>query len=139
MTNHCQADFGTFKTIISDPLTNNDPTLSVGPPSVAPLAASSSAAFPFLISATHRTRAAKVEKKKAIAVASAQKIGQTAKKNGMVKRKRTPTPLPVPMELIRPGSKRKVRVTSIAAENTPSRRMQRIEAGNKRVDDEIDD
>lgn len=139
MTNHCQAEFGTFKTIISNPLTDNDPALPIGPPSVAPLTASSSAASPFPVSAIHRARAVKVEKKKAIAVASAQKIGQTAKKNGMVKRKRTPTPLPVSMELIRPGSKRKARVTSIAAENTPSHCMRRIEAGDKRVDDEIDD
>ena len=38
------------------------------------------------------------------------------------RRARTPTPLPIAMELIRPG-KRKVRVTAIAVENTPSKKM----------------
>lgn len=32
------------------------------------------------------------------------------------------------MELIRPGSKQKVKITRIAAENTPSRHMRRLES-----------
>lgn len=39
------------------------------------------------------------------------------------KRPRSPTPLPMQMEIIRAGSKRKVKVTARALENTPSKRM----------------
>lgn len=47
------------------------------------------------------------------------------------------------MELIRLGSKRRVRVTRIAAESTPSRRMRRLEKdinedADKDADEDID-
>lgn len=118
-----RAEFGTFKALLSDPPTGNDlpPSASshTAPPTASPLP----------ISAAERARAARLEKKKALAKASAQKLGHsTGKAKEAAKRKRTPTPPPVPMELIRPGSKRRVRVTSIAAETTPSRRMRRAEA-----------
>lgn len=121
---NCQAEFGTFKAILSDPPTGND-----FPPSTSPHIAPSSTASPLPVSAAERARTAKLKKKKAMAAASAQKLGYlTEKDKRTAKRKRTPTPPPVPMELIRPGSKRRVRVTSIAAETTPSRRIRRAEA-----------
>lgn len=57
----------------------------------------------------------------------------------MAKHKRTPTPPSVSMELIKPENKRRARITSIAAKNTSSHYRHKIEVGNERVDDKIDD
>lgn len=43
------------------------------------------------------------------------------------------------MEMIRPRRKQRVRVTSITAKNTPSHHIHKIEAGDEKVDDEMDD
>lgn len=43
------------------------------------------------------------------------------------------------MELIRPGSKQRVRVTKNAAESTPSKRMRRLEKDvHENADEDID-
>lgn len=139
MTNYCRAKFGTFKTIFSDLPTGNDLVLSASPHLMTFFATSLSATSLFPVSVTQYARAAKVEKKKVMAVVLTQKVGQTAKENGMAKRKRTLTSPPVLIQLIIPESKQKVRVTSIIAENILSHHIRsRIEADDERVDDKMD-
>lgn len=139
MTNYCWAEFGTFKTILSNLSTSHDPALATDSLSMAFFVASSSATPPLLVFVTQCAQAIKVEKKKTIVVASAQKICKTAKGNGIAKYKKTPMSPPVLIELIGPGSKQRGRVTSITAKNTPSSCMRKIETCDERVDDKMND
>lgn len=121
---NCQTEFSTFKTGLSNPLTGNNFLASISL-YIAPSFITSS----LPVSTIRRAQAAKLEKKKAMTAASAQKLGHlTEKDKRTAKRKRISIPLPVLMELIRPNSKRKVRVMSIAAETTPLHCMRRAEA-----------
>lgn len=125
---NCRVEFGTFKVVISDLPTSNDFT-----PSTSPHIVFSFIVFLISVSVAKDTWAAKLKKKKAITAASAQKLGNLTQKNKRTaKWKRISTFLFILMELIKPDSKRKVRVTSIAAEIMPLRCMRRA-----KVDDEL--
>lgn len=120
---NCQAEFGTFKALLSDPPTGNDLPSSASSHTTPP------SAFFLPISAAEQARAARLEKKKALAATSAQKLGHsTGKAKGAVKQKTISTLSPVLMELIRPGNKRRIRVTSIATETMPFCCMRKVEA-----------
>lgn len=112
MTNHRRAKFGIFKTILLSDLTNSNDSAILADLLLAasPTALLSATSF-FLVSIIQCARAAKVKKKKAMTVVSAQKIGQIAKRNGIANRKKTQISLSVLIELIKLGSKRRVRVT----------------------------
>lgn len=126
-----------FKAILFYPPIANDSTALVDLFSAAFFAVLLSTTSSFLIFAIQYAQAVKVEKKKTLAIVLAQKIGQTVKKNGIKKRKKTPILFPVLIKLIRAKSKQKMRVTSIAAKIIPSYYIRKIKTGNKKINDEI--
>lgn len=120
---NCWIEFGIFEVVLSDWPIGNDFTPFT----------SSHITPCFIISllpvfVAEHAQAAKLEKKKTITVASAQKLGHLTKKNKKTaKREKIPTSFSVPIELIRPSSKWRVRVTSIATETMSLRYMRGVD------------
>lgn len=109
---HSQAQYGTFKAILSDPIIpgGDDPSEHQ-----TPLASQTSRVL-------QTAKLSSNERKKA----AARMLAANRLKISKRPRPSTPRPSTPPttaMELDRPGSKRKVRVTAKGIENTPSKRM----------------
>lgn len=141
-----RAQIGTFKDLLSNSPTSDDShnNLLLHPTGIIPSSHPNLLPSTTLVAAALLARQMGLQAKKAVSETLAQKLGCTSKEKAKTsKRKRTSTPPPSSMELIRPGSKRRVRVTRIAAESTPSRRMRKLkkdinEDANKDADEDVD-
>ena len=124
------SQIGSFKDVLSDPLVGPSSD-SIQPPTPIQPTMATEQSVDLMLSANHQY----ISKKHAAALKRAntmdknrlKRIADANKATASSTVPRSQTPPPVQLELIRPGSKRRVRVTSNAMENTPSKRMKAVE------------
>ena len=119
-----------FKDVLSDPLVGPSSNPIQPPTPIRPTMATEQF-IDSMLSANHQSiskkHTAALKQVKTMEKNRQKRIADANKATASSTVPRSQTPPPVQMELIRPGSKRRVKVTSNAIENTPSKRMKAVE------------